>query len=257
MTGLLEARHHGELSVWRWQPQLFREPGETFKVMSGCYERVDMPDKATVQSMPPLSSHDRILMAGKRLFARNGYENSSTVAISREAGTSESQMMKHFGSKQGLLAAIFDHGWAAIGQRVQMTPKTASPAERLVGVLEAIAIELNTDPDLKEIMLLEAWRVRKDNRDVLLSQGFQRFVDVVDGILSEMKDRGQIRPDVNLQAVRAAFLGMTEGLLRDQVIAKRSEFVANYNFDDVRKTLEVLAPAFRGEPAESLKAVNE
>ena len=215
------------------------------------------PTKLAVQSMPPLSSHDRILMAGKHLFARNGYENTSTVAISREAGTSESQMMKHFGSKQGLLVAIFDRGWAAIAERVQMAQRSASLAERLFGVLEAIAIELDNDSDLKEIMLLEAWRVRKDNRDVLLSQGFQRFADVVDGILSEMKDRGQIRSDVNLQAVRAAFMGMTEGLLRDQVVAKRSEFIANYNFDDVRKVLEVLVPAFREERTQSLKAVNE
>ncbi len=73
--------------------------------------------------MPPLSSHDRILLAGKHLFARNGYENTSTVAISREAGTSESQMMKHFGSKQGLLVAIFDRGWAAIAERVQVAQK--------------------------------------------------------------------------------------------------------------------------------------
>ena len=58
--------------------------------------------------MPPLSSHDRILMAARRLFALNGYENTSTVAIAREAGTSESQLMKHFGSKRGLLAVILD-----------------------------------------------------------------------------------------------------------------------------------------------------
>ena len=216
-----------------------------------------MPDKANLQSMPPLSSHDRILMAGKHLFARNGYDNTSTVAISREAGTSESQMMKHFGSKQGLLAAIFDRGWTAIGERVQMAQKSVSLSERLFGMLEAIAIELDNDAELKEIMLLEAWRVRKDNRDVLLSLGFQRFADAVDGILAEMRERGQIRPDVNLHAVRAAFMGMTEGLLRDQVVAKRSDFVANYNFDDVRKVLEVLVPAFGAKHPQSLKAVNE
>jgi AcrR family transcriptional regulator len=216
-----------------------------------------MSEKAVVEPMNPPSSRDRILMAGKRLFARNGYENTSTVAISREAGTSESQMMKHFGSKQGLLAAIFDRGWAAIAERVQVAQKSTSLSQRLFGALEAIAVELNNDSDLREIMLLEAWRVRKDNRDVLLSQGYHRFADVVDGILSEMKNRGQILADVNLQAVRAAFIGMTEGLLRDQVVAKRSEFVANYSFDDVRMVLEILLSAFRREPIQSLKAVNE
>ncbi len=216
-----------------------------------------MPDKTTAESMPPLSSRERILMAGKRLFARNGYENTSTLAISREAGTSESQMMKHFGSKQGLLAAILDRGWATIAERVQMAQKNASLSQRLLGALEAIAVELDNDSELKEIMLLEAWRVRKDNRDVLMSQGYHRFAEVVDGILSEMRDRGQVRSDVNLQAVRAAFIGMTEGLLRNQVVAKRSEFIANYNFDDVRKVLAILVSGFCEEQAQSLKAVNE
>jgi AcrR family transcriptional regulator len=216
-----------------------------------------MPDKATVESMPRLSSRDRILMAGKRLFARNGYENTSTVAVSREAGTSESQMMKHFGSKQGLLVAIFDRGWATIAERVQMAQNSASLSQKLLGALEAVAVELDHDSDLKEIMVLESWRVRKDNRDVLLSQGYQRFAEVVDGILSEMRNRGQIRPDVNLQAVRAAFIGMTEGLLRDQVVAKRSEFTANYNFDDVRRVLEILVAALGEKRTDSLKAVNQ
>ena len=51
---------------------------------------------------------------------QNGYENTSTVAIAREAGTSESQLMKHFGSKQGLLVAIFDRGWASMSERIQV-----------------------------------------------------------------------------------------------------------------------------------------
>ena len=215
-----------------------------------------MADKASLQSVPSLSSHDRILMAGKHLFAGNRCENTSTVAISREAGTSESQMMKHFGSKQGLLTAIFDRGWVAIAQRVQSAQRSASLSERLLGVLEAVAIELDSDADLKEIMMLEAWRVRKDNRDVLLCQGFHRFAEVVDEILSEMKQRGEIRPDVNLQAVRAAYMGMIEGLLRDQVVARRAEFIADYKFEDVRKILEVLVPAFRDGRTTPLKAVN-
>src|SRR5271166_3521547 len=82
------------------------------------------------------SSRERILLAAKRLFARNGYENTSTVAIARDAGTSESQLMKHFGSKQGLLSVILDRGWTGIEARVQMAPSSASPADRLFYVLE-------------------------------------------------------------------------------------------------------------------------
>jgi AcrR family transcriptional regulator len=206
--------------------------------------------------MPSVSSHDRILRSAKRLFARNGYENTSTVAIAREAGTSESQLMKHFGSKQGLLLAIFDRGWAGIIERVQALHRTASPAARLMGTLEALIIEVDKDSDLKELMALEARRVRKDNRDVLLSHGYQQFAEIVHGVLTEMRDQGHIHPDVNLDAVRAAILGMTEGLLRDQVVAKRSECRADYKFDDIRKILEIMVPALGSEAVQPLKAVN-
>jgi hypothetical protein len=40
----------------------------------------------------PESPPDRLLLAAKELFARNGYEQTSTAAIARRAGTSESQL---------------------------------------------------------------------------------------------------------------------------------------------------------------------
>jgi AcrR family transcriptional regulator len=196
-------------------------------------------------------------MAAKRLFALNGYENTSTVAIAREAGTSESQLMKHFGSKRGLLAVILDRGWNTIMSRVQTVPVNAAPVDRLLRMLEAFVIELDNDADLKNLMVLEAGRVRKDNRDVIVSVGFQQFAEAVSAVLAEMRARGQISSDVNLEAVRAAFIGMTEGLLRDQVLAQRSEFHASYSSDELKKVIGAVLSAFASEGLrQPLKAVN-
>lgn len=194
-----------------------------------------------------ISSHDRILLAGKHLFAQNGFENTSTVSIAREAGTSESQLMKHFGSKQGLLVAIFDRGWASMSERIHAI-RTASAAERLLSVLEAITVELENDPELKTLTMLEARRMRKDGTDVLMTRGARQYRELLDGILQDMRNEGQLRADVNLDAVRAAVIGMAEGLWRDQVVATRSELRANYGVDDVRKVMGILIGAFQ-EPA--------
>jgi AcrR family transcriptional regulator len=198
----------------------------------------------TIKDNSTVSSHDRILLAAKRLFAQQGYENTSTVAIARDAGTSESQLMKHFGSKQGLLVAIFDRGWVRMNERIQMIPQ-GSPADRLLAVLEAITVELENDPELKVLSALEARRVSKDSNVVLLSRGALQYRKILDRILEDMRNEGQIRADVNLDAVRAAVVGMTEGLWRDQVVADRSELPAHYTFDDVHKVLELLIGAFQ------------
>ena len=199
-----------------------------------------------------LSSHDRILRAAKRLFAQKGYENTSTVAIAREAGTSESQLMKHFGSKQGLLVAIFDRGWASMSERIKNI-NHSSPADRLLSVLKAITVELENDPELKILSALESRRVRKDSNEVVLTRGNHQYRELLDRILIDMRTEGQIRADVNLDAVRAAVVGMAEGMCRDQVVAGRSEMRANYGFDDIQKVLEILIGAFQ-DPLRHAKA---
>ena len=201
-----------------------------------------------------LSSHDRILRAAKQLFAQNGYENTSTVAIARDAGTSESQLMKHFGSKQGLLMAILDRGWNSIIERIKVTAPSASSSGRLVAMLTAATIEFENDAQFKILAALEARRVRKDSNEVMVSRGYRRFRELFDRVLMEMRSEGLVRSDLNLDAVRAAILGLADGLWRDQIIASRAGMSSNYGFDDIQRVLELLLEVFQEQPARHAKA---
>ncbi|WP_413526524.1 TetR/AcrR family transcriptional regulator [Latilactobacillus curvatus] len=50
----------------------------------------------------------KILLAAIDLFYKQGFDRTSTVQISKEAGVSEGVIYKHFKSKQGLLDAIIN-----------------------------------------------------------------------------------------------------------------------------------------------------
>jgi AcrR family transcriptional regulator len=186
-----------------------------------------------------LSSHDRILRAGKQFFALNGYENTSTVTIAREAGTSESQLMKHFGSKHGLLMAILERGWTNVGERLRAL-HSASPVDRLIAVLTSVTAVFEQDPEFKTLAAVEARRVRKEDNRIALTRGWQQYRELIDEILTDMRAEGQIRHDINIDALRSAIIGMAEGLWRDQVVASRSEMSVAYGFDDVHKIMEFL-----------------
>lgn len=197
-----------------------------------------------------LSSHDRILRAAKQLFAQNGYENTSTVAIAREAGTSESQLMKHFGSKQGLLIAILDRGWNGVVERAKVTAQQALASQRLIAILTAATIEFENDSQFKVLAALEARRVRKDSNEVMVSRGYKRFREMFDRVLQDMHTEGMIRSDLNLDAVRAAILGFADGLWRDEIVASRAGIPVSYGFDDIQKVLEILTEAFQETAAQ-------
>lgn len=189
------------------------------------------------------SSRDRILMAAKQLFAERGYENTSTVAIARLAGTSESQLMKHFGSKEGLLEAIFDTGWVGLADALASLRHAPSPIEKLRTLLETTLAGFERDPELKKLMLLEGRRVRREGRMVLTTDGYLKYIAVIDAILSEMRDAGQLRPDLNPQAVRSALIGIFEGILRDQMLAEKDGFPSTASVQDLRQIFDLFLPA--------------
>lgn len=189
------------------------------------------------------STHDRILGVAKTLFAKRGYEHASTSSIARQAGTSESQLMKHFGSKSGLLEAIFLESWKAITEQARMAIQSIpSPLEKVQVIAGTALTALERDPEMKQLLLLEARRVRKEGPMVALSEGFLEFVRLIDEVLSEMKATNQLRSTLSPQAVRSALIGMLEGMLRDRFLADHLGFPADY---DLRQMSEMLTLALK------------
>lgn len=206
-----------------------------------------MPPRTKREAAPPVltgSSHDRILKAAKHLFAERGYENTSTVAIARLAGTSESQLMKHFGSKEGLLEAIFEQGWDNLSFFYRGVEELSTPLEKIQALLDLTLKAFERDHELKELLLLEGRRIRKEGHMVMMTGGFLRFVKVIDGILHQMRAAGQLRSDLPVEAARSALIGMLEGLLRDQLLARRMGFPAKYSHDDLRRIFALALAAF-------------
>lgn len=201
----------------------------------------------SMDEQPPaeLSSHDRILHAARRLFATDGYENTTTSAIARTAGTSESQLIKHFGSKEGLLEAIFDQAWKRMGGGIgQILERYECPRERLQALTELMISSLERDKDLRTLMLLEGRRIRRHGHMVVLTRGFLAVLKALDGLLRQLQEAGQLRQDLNVEAVRAALVGAFEGLLRDQLLAERVDFPARYDGKELRATFKRVLECF-------------
>jgi AcrR family transcriptional regulator len=192
-----------------------------------------------------LSSHDRILLSARSLFSSQGYENATTSAIARMAGTSESQLIKHFSSKEGLLAAIFDQSWLRVSKSLStVLAECETPYDKLRALAELMIDALEKDKDLRTLMLLEGRRIRKHGSMVVLTEGFLQMVSTLDRLLEEMRQSGQLQPDLNVQAVRSALIGAFEGLLRDQILADRGNYPASYDSKDLRKVFRMFLDCF-------------
>jgi AcrR family transcriptional regulator len=195
------------------------------------------------------SSHERILQAGRDLFAEDGYENATTSAIARRAGTSESQLIKHFGSKEGLLEGIFDRAWQRMAEGVRHVQEAPlEPLDKLRGLTELMIAALEGDKQLRTLMLLEGRRIRKHGHMVMMTRGFQQVLSVLDGLLRNLQEAGRLKPGLHPQAVRSALIGAFEGLLRDQLLAERASFPASYDGAELRAAFKAVLECFLVEP---------
>ena len=184
---------------------------------------------------------DRLLESAKVLFSIHGFENTSTAAIARQANTSESQLIKHFGSKEGLLESIFEQGWQNldfISQAVQVLP---SPADKLRMIFELVLQTLERDPALKELMLFEGRRIRKagSGSDILITSGYLRFSAAVEQVITDLTANTPLSEKASPAALTSAFVGMFESMLRDQVLARRANFHFSSSSAEIRTIFDL------------------
>jgi AcrR family transcriptional regulator len=169
------------------------------------------------------SCRARLLAASKSLFARLGYEQASTAAIAREAGTSESQLVRYFETKAGLLRAIFDESWGPLNERVAMVIAASGTARRaMLAVAAAVEQAFGDDQELAFLFLLEGRRVRGGRPEVNLSNGVLVFEEMIRQLVLRGQADGSFSRALSHCAIAAAVNGAMEGMVRDRLVAVRS-----------------------------------
>ena len=199
---------------------------------------------ASRPSTAPVSSRSRLLQAAKRLFARHGYEQTATSAIAREAGTSESQLMRYFGGKVGVLDALFEEAWSELNSRVRAAvSESASGREAVLVALQTVTAALARDPDLATLFLFEGRRLRGDDPHVRLSDGFQAFAELTRTLVRKAQAARELDAGYDAAAIAAALIGACEAMVRDRALA-RAAGGRSFAGREIRRTLDGMLSGF-------------
>jgi len=187
----------------------------------------------------------RLLYAGKKLFATQGFENTTTSAIAREAGTSESQLVKYFGTKEGLLMKIFEDGWLKLNFVYTAASVSNTPLEALRMLFELLIKMLTEDRELRDLMMFEGRRIRGKNSEVLMTSGYYKLYDEVSRTLQTMLKDSPMEQKIRPRAVASALIGMLESMLRDQAMAERKTGKADPSSDEIRSMFQIFTSGIR------------
>jgi AcrR family transcriptional regulator len=109
-----------------------------------------------------LSSQDRreqILDAAMPLFARHGFNGTTTRLIAEKAGVNEAIIFRHFPSKQELYWAIIDRKCRTAGRREMIREKLCSGASEMeifTGIARVMLERTRKDQDVTRLLLFSS-----------------------------------------------------------------------------------------------------
>jgi AcrR family transcriptional regulator len=100
----------------------------------------------------------RIMRAAKQLFFAKGFANTPLRAIAKDAGTSESGVLRLYHSKSGLLRAVYASCWGDINSHIDQhmavaAEKDGDPRNLLLEVMRAVLEGYQADPAMNIFML--------------------------------------------------------------------------------------------------------
>jgi AcrR family transcriptional regulator len=161
-----------------------------------------------------VSSRERLLQAAKTLFAERGFDATTTAEIAKRANTSQSQLLKHFKDKPGLLSAALEQSWRELNAAIRLAiARLASLNDQTKLIVDMLLSYLEHDQLFRSLFLLET------NRRDTLDRGAQEFAEILDGIFLQMSLRGELRPNIAPQTLRAGLLGALKNVLRQQLLS--------------------------------------
>jgi AcrR family transcriptional regulator len=148
----------------------------------------------------------RILKAALRLFARKGYDGTTTRDLATAANVAEGTVFNHFANKKAILVEVATSGWVEILTDLLTELSEMGSYKAVAQVMRRRMLHLHTNADLLRVCFIEA-QFHPELRDRIQSEVIAKMTDVAEVFFQTAMEKGIYRP-MNPRIVAQVFLGM-------------------------------------------------
>ena len=153
-----------------------------------------------------LSTHDKVLKAAQKLFARNGYDGTTTKELAETAGIAEGTLFRHFTNKKAILVEVATNGWIELLTDLLTELSEMANYEAISHVMYKRMLRLGDNYDMMRVCFMEV-QLHPDLRDRIQSEVIEKMTDVAEAFFQTAMERGVYRR-MNPRVIAQVFLGM-------------------------------------------------
>lgn len=169
-----------------------------------------MPD-----DVPPDKNGTRelLLEVAERLFAQKGFDSVTVRQLAKEAGVNGAMVSYHFGSKNGLLAALIDEKFPRTReQMIEIANSRLDPWEKLQATVDVYAEKVFDGYNFHRIIMREMSLSQRPELVEIITGHFAHILSVIRGFILEGQEKGIFRP-VDVELTLATVFGSFSTLI--------------------------------------------
>lgn len=153
-----------------------------------------------------LSTRDKILKAAQKLFARNGYDGTTTKELAEKSGIAEGTLFRHFPNKKAILIEVATQGWVDLLTDLLTELSEMASYEAISQVMYKRMLRLGDNYDMMRVCFMEV-QLHQDLRERIQSEVVEKMTDVAEAFFQTAMERGVYRK-MNPRVIAQVFLGM-------------------------------------------------
>lgn len=162
--------------------------------------------EATKASGMEDDTRTRILQAALHLFARKGYEGTTTKDLATAANVAEGTIFRHFSNKKTILIEVATQGWVDILTDLLTELSEMGSYKAVAQVMRRRMFKMRENSDLLRVCFIEA-QFHPELRERIQSEVIEKMTDVAEAFFETAMEKGIYRP-INPKIVAQVFLGM-------------------------------------------------
>jgi TetR/AcrR family fatty acid metabolism transcriptional regulator len=194
------------------------------------------------------NTKDRIINSAKKLFAEQGYQKTTVMDISKQAGLSEAALYEYFQGKEDLLLTIPDLWVSELIEDLKVQLFGIKGAfNKLRKYLWWYLHRIEEAPlDAKIVYLFLKTNANFMNTEVYSNVKIL-YSNVID-IFDEGKASGEMKSDLNPYFARTIFIGTMEHIVTRWLLKDMSYSL----FENLEETFDLLVDAFKANESKTV-----
>jgi len=170
-----------------------------------------------------------IIDAAEELFAESGYRGASLANIAERAGVTQSGLLHHFNSKDELLMAVLEQH-NRDDDALLLKPLSLGGIDVITGLRQLIVQNSGNRVAVRlfAVLVAESTSVDHPGHDYMRER-YDKLRNRMVGALSAGIERGEIKPDTDLEVLASALIALMDGIQLQWIYNPRVDMGASFD----------------------------